>query len=185
MNIVTVLHNKAMEFADEALLAKMEGNKQVSTALFEKAFDLEKEAANSVGEDQQDQDSRYILIRSAAALAMNCGKYYEAKTLIELGLSGNPPDFIIEELKALEEKLLQEITPKVSYLEVIGVIIYANADKSEIKLQDLKSKELYTITVPGHLINDIVKSYWADVVQVRAQKAPTGSIVLDHITKAA
>ena len=65
------------------------------------------------------------------------------------------------------------------------MIIHANADKSEIKLQDLKNKELYTITVPSHLINDIVKSYWADVVQVRAQKVSTGSIVLDHITKAA
>ena len=31
MNIVTVLHNKAMEFSDEALLAKMEGNKEAST----------------------------------------------------------------------------------------------------------------------------------------------------------
>ncbi|PHN00721.1 hypothetical protein [Flavilitoribacter nigricans] len=105
MNIVTVLHNKAMEFADEALLARMEGNNQASTALFEKAFDLEKEAAIAIGEDQQESESRYILIRSAAALALNCGKYHEVKALITLGLSGNPPVFIVEELKALEEKL--------------------------------------------------------------------------------
>lgn len=185
MNIVTVLHNKAMEFADEALLARMEGNTQASTALFEKAFDLEKEAATAIGEDQQESESRYILIRSAAALALNCGKYHEAKALIALGLSGNPPAFIIEELKALEEKLQEANRSEFGYLEVIGVIIYANADKSEIRLQDLKTKELYTITVPSHLINDIVKSYWADVVQVKAQKAATGSIVLDQITKAA
>ena len=32
-----------MEFADEALLAKMEGNKEASISLFERAFSLEKE----------------------------------------------------------------------------------------------------------------------------------------------
>src|SRR5690606_13992733 len=99
MNVVTVLHNKAMELADEALLAKMEGNMEASTALFEKAFDLEKEAVISVRDDQKESDSRYILIRSAAALALNCGKYAEAKALIDLGLAGNPPAFITKELK--------------------------------------------------------------------------------------
>jgi hypothetical protein len=34
-------------------------------------------------------------------------------------------------------------------------------------------------------MNDIVKSYWADVVQVKARKAPKGAIILDEITKAA
>jgi hypothetical protein len=185
MNVVTVLHNKAMEFADEALLAKMEGNMQASAALFEKAFELEKEAANSVDEDRRDSESRYILIRSAASLALHCGKFHEAKSLIEVGLSGNPPSFIVEELKALEASMPREISDKVGFVEVIGVIIYANADNSEIRLQDIESKELYTITVPSHLINEIVKSYWADLVQVKAQKEPTGSIILRQIEKAA
>jgi hypothetical protein len=48
MNIVTVLHSKALEFADEALLAKMEGNRDVSHSLFEKAFSLEKEATTLI-----------------------------------------------------------------------------------------------------------------------------------------
>ena len=75
MNVVTVLHNKAMEFADEALLAKMEGNRDASLSLFEKAFSLEKEAATSI---DQKNDSWYILIRSAASLTINCGRYQDA-----------------------------------------------------------------------------------------------------------
>ena len=185
MNLLTVLHNKAMEFADEALLAKMEGDAKASTALFEKAFELEREAAVSVGEDRHESGSKYILIRSAASLAFNCGKYQEARTLIESGLASNPPDFIVKELQELEELVSQATSEKVSQVEVIGVIIYANADESEIRLQDIESKELINITVPRHLINEIVNSYWADVVQVKARKMPKGAVLLDEITRAA
>ncbi len=185
MNMVTVLHNKAMEFADEALLARMEGNNEASVSLFEKAFSLEQEAAASIKAEDQSSDSWYILIRSAASLALNCGKLQEAGALIEKGLSGKPPAFIVEELKELKENLSEATEKKVSQIEIIGMLTYANAEESQIRLQDLKSKEIYNITVPSHLINEIVKSYWADIVQVKAQRAPTGSIILDKITKAA
>ena len=182
MNIVTVLHNKAMEFADEALLAKMEGNSDASLSLFEKAFSLEKEAAASIN---QKSDSWYILVRSAASLAINCGRYQDAEALIQMGRSGNPPAFIFKELNDLNDSLSKAKEQKVSEMEIIGILTYANAEESQIRLQDLKSKEIYNITVPSHLINEIVKSYWADVVQVKAQKGVTGAIVLDEITKAA
>ncbi|MEL6257114.1 MAG: hypothetical protein AAFR87_34285, partial [Bacteroidota bacterium] len=91
MNVVTVLHNKAMEFADEALLAKMEGNEEASVKFFQKAFALEKEAFDSVQEDLEDLLPKYILIRSAASLALNCGDFREAERLIELGLSMGVP----------------------------------------------------------------------------------------------
>ena len=42
-----VLHDKAMEFVDEAHLAKMEGNEEAARTLFNKAIILEKEAAIS------------------------------------------------------------------------------------------------------------------------------------------
>ena len=182
MNVVTVLHNKAMEFADEALLAKMEGNKDASLSFFEKAFSLEKEAATSI---DQKNDSWYILIRSAASLAINCGRYQDAEALIQMGLSRNPPDFLVRELNELSDALSKAKGQKVSEVDIIGILTYANAEESQIRLQDLKTKEIYTISVPSHLINEIVKSYWADVVQVKAQKGVTGAIVLDEITKAA
>ena len=182
MNIVTVLHNKAMEFADEALLAKMEGNREVSHSLFEKAFSLEKEATTLI---DQKNDSWYILVRSAASLALNCGRFQDAESLIQLGLSGTPPSFIVKELKDLSNTLSDANKKKVSEVDVIGIITYANAEESQIRLQDLKTKEIYIISVPSHLINEIVKSYWADVVQVKAQRKATGIIVLNEITKAA
>lgn len=185
MNIVSVLHNKAMEFADEALLAKMQGNFQVADTLFGKAFDLEKEAIEAINEDQKDTESRYILIRSAVSLAFNCNKHHEAKALIKLGLSGNAPDFIIQELNSLNDKINEVHKHQENEIEMKGVIIYANANNNQIQLQDLDSKELYTINVPPHLINEIVRSYWADTVRVQVQKAPTGSIHLSKIRRAA
>jgi hypothetical protein len=185
MNIVTVLHNKAMEFADEALLAKMEGNTKASEALFEKAFSLEREAATSVDEQDKNSDTWFILVRSAAALALKCGKYQEAGALIRAGLEGNPPKFVIKELHALEKELQAVLNEKVNQVELVGVIIYANADESEIRLQDIQTKELFHITVPRQLINDIVKSYWADIVQVKVSKTSEGAIFLDEITRAA
>lgn len=174
-----------MEFADEALLAKMEGNTKASEALFEKAFSLEREAATSVDEQDKNSDSWFILVRSAAALAIKCEKYQEAGTLIRAGLKGNPPEFIVQELHALEQELQEALNKKVSQAELVGVIIYANADESEIRLQDLQTKELFHIRAPRQLINDIVRSYWADIVQVKVSKTSEGAIFLDEITRAA
>ena len=176
-----------MEFADEALLAKMEGNDQASTAFFEKAFELEKEAALSVDESDKEEvsDARYILIRSAATLAVNCGQWQEAEQLITIGLSGNPPAFIVEELSDLETRLKQLIREQGDYFEIVGIITSADADNSEIKIQEVKSRNIYIISVPTNQINDIVRSYWADLVQIKGQKMASGSIVLSKISKAA
>lgn len=186
MNIVRVLHNKAMEFADEALLAKMEGDPQGANTLFGKAFDLEKEAIEKISQDQIETESRYILIRSAASLAFNCDRHYEAKALIEVALSENAPDFIVKELNELNEKINEAINKQQkNEIKVKGVIIYANASNSQIQLQEIETNKLYTINVPRHLINEIVKLYWADIVHVQVQKEPTGAIHLREIDKAA
>lgn len=52
MNIAKILHNKAMEFADEANLAKMEGNDHAKMAFLRNALTLEKEAILQLGQDE-------------------------------------------------------------------------------------------------------------------------------------
>lgn len=185
MNMVTVLHKKAMEFADEALLARMEGNQQAATALFDKAFALELEAASAVPDNRQRSQSYFILLRSAASLAINCGKYQIARELIHKGLRLQPPPPFLKELQDLQEQLSNAAPQTQPTLEVVGTITYASTSKNEIRLQDIQTKELYHISVPRHLIDKIVKSFWADVVRVRAQRDASGIIVLDNIVKAA
>lgn len=45
MNIINIIHNKAIEFADEAIIAQHKGNSSTVKELYLKAFQLEKEAA--------------------------------------------------------------------------------------------------------------------------------------------
>ena len=185
MNIVTVLHKKAMEFADEALLAKMEGNEKAAILLFEKALSLEKEAVYTFPDGEKSTDSYFILLRSAASLALNCGRYQDAEKLIDKGLSSGAPTFIYKELKTLQAQLSKAKTQPKHKLEIIGTITHANANKSEIRLRDSKSKEYYRIIVPTHLIDEIVKSYWSAEVRINAKRDPAGSIILEKISKAA
>lgn len=190
MNVVTVLHNKAMEFADEALLARMEGNAEAAFRFFEKALSLEKEAAHAVESSAADPAPRYILIRSAASLAVQSGNFQEAQELIDWGLAGDPPDFIQQELAELAATLhaMQSTrvqTGKENDLELIGIITDANASKSQITVRDIKSDRLYTLRVPQALMNEIVRSYWADTVRIQARQQASGSIVLSQIGRAA
>lgn len=190
MNVVTVLHNKAMEFADEALLAKMEGNEEAAIKFFEKAFLLEKEAFNSIKEDEKDTLSKHILIRSAASLALNTGNVTETEKLIQLGLSNDDsPELIKQELRDLNEKLIAVREKRESQVEkdvvrVIGIIIDANADESRITVKDLENNQFYTIWVPQELLNQIIRSYWSDTVQIKVMKSAHG-MVLEQIDKAA
>ena len=189
MNVVTILHNKAMEFADEALLAKMEGKEAVSLKFFEKAFLLEKEAFDSIEDEKVDPFPKYILIRSAASLALNCGNYQEAERLIQLGLANGAPQSIKDELEELQGKLhsiKKELAEQQEQnaIKVLGIIIDANAKTNQITVQDLESKLSYTILVPQDLLNEIIKSYWADTVQIRAAQSDQG-MVLEKIDRAA
>ena len=59
MNEITILHQKAMEFADEARLAKMEGKKTVAQGFFEKAYALESEAVQKLDGDD-DSATEYL-----------------------------------------------------------------------------------------------------------------------------
>jgi hypothetical protein len=65
-------HREAMKYASRAQVAKFEA-----------------------------EPTRSVLYRSAASMAYVCKKYREAEKLIGIGLAGNPPHEIAEELRDL------------------------------------------------------------------------------------
>ena len=93
-----VLHDQAMEFVDEAQLAKMEGNLEASKAFLDKAFLLEKEAALTIPVDKASEFSRHLYLRSAAYLAFETGHFLDAIQFTKIGLAGNPPAYIAQQL---------------------------------------------------------------------------------------
>jgi hypothetical protein len=124
-------HNLAMDLAEKALIAKSRKNIKESRLLFLKAFANESTAARLISSTDL-EPSRSVLQRSAATLALDCEKYREAENFVNIGLAGNPPEEIIEELKEVSKQInfsKQAIgeAPKenISLVEKIGDIAYA------------------------------------------------------------
>ncbi|MEW6531365.1 MAG: hypothetical protein AB1473_11035 [Thermodesulfobacteriota bacterium] len=105
MNAVKQIHRHAMEFADQAFIAKLQGDLGKAVELTRKAFELECKAAQLVTNDLDLEPTRSVLHRSAASFAMNCGELRQAERLVAQGLAGNPPEDIAEELRDLLDQV--------------------------------------------------------------------------------
>jgi hypothetical protein len=99
-----IWHDKAMNLSQEALVLQLKGQSGF-VDMFAEAFEYEHKAAMFYLNVLEKEPTRSILFRSAASLAIQCGKFNEAKQLINIGLSGKPPKIIAIELKALQEQI--------------------------------------------------------------------------------
>jgi predicted RNA-binding protein len=99
------VHREAMVLMQDALVAEVKGDKITALQLFSEAFDLEREAALDLAEAHDKALTRAVLFRSAASLAMNCGRFEEGEAMIKMGLSGNPPREIADELREVAQKI--------------------------------------------------------------------------------
>ena len=187
MNVVSVLHNKALEFADEATIAQHKGSPQTAKELFLKAFQLEKEAALKAPLTDSDMVPRHVLIRSAASLAMLSDQFEEAEKLILLGLTSSPPDFIKTELSELAMEVKKRKPTKVQdqSIQLIGLFIYANANENQIKIQDTHQPFSYTLIAPSEIIQEIVKKYFLEKVSITASVSTNGILLMREMKVAA
>jgi len=105
MTTVRELHNKAMLLAQEAIIAKEQGDRENSEILARQACQLEEQAANMVPFSENSEPTRSILYKSAASLAYQSKDFDKANRLIIQGLSGFPPYQIEEELNNLFDQV--------------------------------------------------------------------------------
>lgn len=133
MKDILKLHNEAMDLALQGDMAVQSG-KETSESLdfYMQAFEKEREAALLADFMQNPEPGLSILYRSAASLAMQCGKYREGEQLIAKALSGNPTDEIARELR----ELLQEIYALSGHSD--GTVIY-NLEVPDIKRSNFES----------------------------------------------
>lgn len=181
------LHNKAIEFADEGLLAKKRGESDVAQSFFQKAFLLEKEAALATIPNKENQLFHSILYRSAATLALDCGNIWEAEFLVNTALTHKISAGIKEQLIDLRKKIIARKKYFISQtdIELIGIIIGADTPNSEIKLLDNKDNLFYKIFVPQNQIHQIVQSFWAKQVLISGKKDKRGIVFLEQIKQVA
>ncbi|MDX2098875.1 MAG: hypothetical protein SFW36_13955 [Leptolyngbyaceae cyanobacterium bins.59] len=101
MSEIQALHQKAMDLAEAATVARLRGMSEQSAQLTRQAFEQEIQAAALIASTLDAEPTRSVLHRSAASLAIECGELQTAEKLIAIALSGNPPLEIAEELKDL------------------------------------------------------------------------------------
>ncbi len=101
MSQIQAFHQKAMDLAEAAAVARLRGAIEQAVQLTRQAFEQEFQAAMLVASNLDAEPTRSVLHRSAASLAIECGDLQAADRLIATALSGNPPPEIAEELKDL------------------------------------------------------------------------------------
>lgn len=144
------LHTRAMEMADQADLLKRQGKEDEALPLYKESLQFEREAAYLARRQQVGEPTESVLFRSAASLAYILKDYREAERLVCMGLAGNPPVEIAEELRSLYDTVnLDKTMEQISYTS------------SE------RERENVTISIPvkeRNLLNVIVKKFgWACV----------------------
>ncbi len=186
MNFTRATHLLAMDMATLGDVSKGKGLLADAKDFYTKAFELEKKAAFMTIPTKTDKESHFILIRSAASLALTAGLYEAGKKLINANLTKKTPEWIANELKEILALILAEeqkgLEAKNTH-QFNGVVTGVNSNNFEIVLQN-KTSESFAITVPKNLFIEVVKKYWLHQVKIQASQTNQGIFLLNHISAA-
>ncbi len=140
-----------MELADKADFLKTQEKTAEADDLYRQSLKAERDAAFAAKQQQIGEPTESVLFRSAATIAFEIKDYREAERLVCLGLSGNPPVEIANELRSLYDAVSMERNMTKMALE------YAS-----------KEQENVTITIPARersLLNVLVRKFgWTCVL---------------------
>ena len=103
MSRINDLHARAMEHAEQALLARTRGETARAVELFKKALESEVAAIDELQEYSEPTHS--ILHRSAGTLALDCNDLRTAERMAARALAKEPPPDIAQELRDLLEQV--------------------------------------------------------------------------------
>lgn len=188
MNTADILHDTAMDYYDLGKIAKAKGKHSVYMDYLHKAYILGKEAAIKKQQDVEDQFWKYVYLRSAAWLAIDCQKWAVATQLAKFGLQGTPP---ITEKKQFEEilKKAHPKTPQTKLLDkdikpFIGVLTSADMTNSFIIINGGQPTAL-KIRVPANKVDELVRLFWGNTIEGNGILMENGELELREIQKAA
>lgn len=105
-------HKRAMEIAELAVKKSGEKEHELASVLYAAALQHEMSVVNLLRDQYDIEPSRSIICRSAATLALDCGKIDDAERIAATGLAGNAPPEIASELR--------DILFEVQYLRHVG-----------------------------------------------------------------
>ena len=105
METITELHDRAMEYTDNAYFANKRGDPLAELDFNKQALDLEIKAVEMLRDRYDMEPSRSILYRSATRMAYACNEMERAEQLVHFGLSGNPERSVKDELQDLLDQI--------------------------------------------------------------------------------
>lgn len=107
-----VHHEEAMDLIEKSIMAKFRDNDEEKMKEFQYEAYLKAVQAANILRETFIEPSRAILFRSAASIAMLVGKYNEMMEMTRLGLLGNPPRWVADDLYAMrgeKEKMVGRV----------------------------------------------------------------------------
>ena len=107
-------HNKAMDSAERAFVARIHGQREQAHNLFVQAFKYELEAIAQLEAEGRIEPTFSVLHRSAGTLALDCNQPEKADEIVKKALNQNPPQEIAEELHELQHQIYLFLLPSLS-----------------------------------------------------------------------
>lgn len=109
LEIANKIHDLAMELADAAAdIAKTKGQVGLSLQNLSQAYLLERAAALRLQIESDENEWKYLFLKSAGWLAYQLGYYEEALQLVDLGLSGQPKGLAAHRLEELKKEVIKK-----------------------------------------------------------------------------
>ncbi len=105
-------HNKAMEFAERAFVARIQGQRAQAHEFFVQALEYELAAIAQLEVEGRIEPTNSVLHRSAATLALDCNQPQKAKEIATQALNQNPHPEIAEELHELLHRISLVLSPR-------------------------------------------------------------------------
>jgi len=190
MTTAAIFHDAAMEYYDLGKIAKAKENTDIYKDYLQKAYVLSKEAALKGQADITDTFWKYVYTRSAAYLAMECGKLEEARKLAHIGLAGTPPEPEATQLKDALEQIESKIPDVITshsepIISVSGTLLSVDLEECLIKVRQIGTDEYHTFKVPTEYMEDVARLYLGGIVKVNLIPSDNEPFLLKNIQLAA
>lgn len=185
MSITKIMHDMAMEFYDQAKLSKIKGKDEAYQQLLKKAYLIEREAALKMPLEEADNYWQYMLIRSAAHLAYQCGEQEQALQLVYWGLAGNPPvyeknhlEYLLEQLEMTTFMLSKsDATQKTLY----GILSAADLDQEQITVRGIEKEQVRVLKISKAIIQKTARHLIGELIRVEGKILNDGAMMVEQI----
>lgn len=193
-NIARQYHQVAMDLYDFGKIYKAKGQPKYYQGNLELAYLLDKEAAVKVQSETTEVLWKAVYPRSAGRLALQCGKYIEAKELAELGLNHQAgiSDYEVEKLEKLLEKVNEKLkdssnsNEKKSSTSILAIAIASASNIDQyLKIRQFKNNAAQLLKIIPEDSLHITRSFLGDMVEIEIKTGKNGELILKNIRKAA